>query len=298
MRTMKKLIPVSLTAFIVALLLFSCSKETSVENGSLIPATGTIQKDSQNNCLTPNIQGTYYTSQALGDSNYVQLQVNVTKAGSYTIKTDTQNGFSFADSGHFSATGVQTIKLKGKGTPINAITTDFTVTFDSTSCSFSINVKDGGNLNPNPSDTAWQFSDAQGSYHGSVDSAFFETLSSQGHSYKTFTVVGSTAATADSVFQLAVAFPDTTVALNTYTLAKGNAAFAFIRWNGSQVTPIYNAVIDSTGAVAPGTELTVNIETYNSATKIISGTFNGTAITPSKNLVQFNNGRFRAKITP
>jgi hypothetical protein len=290
---MKKLIPVSLTAFIVALLLFSCSKETSVENGSLIPATGTIQKDSQNNCLTPTIQGTYYTSLALGDSNYVQIQVNVTKAGSYTIKTDAQNGFSFADSGRFSATGVQTIKLKGKGTPINAITTDFTVTFDSTSCSFSINVKDGGNLNPNPSDTAWQFSDSSGAYNGPIKTAYLEPHTN----YTVLKVVGYSAAS-DSL-QLGVAFSGTAVQTGTYTLAKGNAGFAFLRRDAQAVT-IYSASIsDSTNTAPPGTSLTIQINAYDNATQIVSGTFSGTAITlPNNTLIQFNNGRFRAKITP
>ncbi len=299
---MKKLIPVGLTALITALLLFSCSKEYSVENGSMgIPAGGTIQKDSQNNCTAPVIQGTYYSSRALGDTNYVQIQVNITKVGSYKISTDNQNGFSFADSGYFGATGAQTVKLKGKGTPILPNLTDFTVTFDSSSCHFTIQVQDGGTIDPNKSDTAWQFSDPQGNYHGHIDSAFIMPITNAGITFYALILSGSTAGK-DSAIQISVSLPNQSQTIQPgipYSLKDGTAAFVFYKTPQAQPpTFIYTDTLLANNQPQPKADLTVQISSFDNTSRIVTGTFSGTGVTPTQTTVQFTNGRFKARVIP
>src|SRR5207244_1654724 len=112
--------------------------------------------------------GTFYNGVTPGsDTAFVEIQVNVDSIGSYRIYTDLQDGFMFADSGFFSTSGINTIRLKPIGTPILNITTNFTVRFDTTACNFTVNVHDstgtglggnpggGGTDSTNLSDTAW-----------------------------------------------------------------------------------------------------------------------------------------------
>ena len=56
---------------------------------------------------------------ALGASNTVVLNVNITTAGSYNITTTAVNGMTFTWSGTL-ALGNQTITLTGSGTPTTA----------------------------------------------------------------------------------------------------------------------------------------------------------------------------------
>ncbi|HLK26935.1 MAG TPA: hypothetical protein VKT28_00035, partial [Puia sp.] len=151
-----------------ATLFFSCSKELSYES-DVVPvattATGTL-KDTSGNCMTITPAGTYFNGVAiLGDTNYVQVTVNVKTTGSYNIQSDRQNGFQFAGTGVFNNTGVQTVSLKASGTPAQIQSTVFNVSFDSTACSFTVNVQDstGHSGNGGSTDTSsialgkWQF---------------------------------------------------------------------------------------------------------------------------------------------
>ncbi len=120
-------------------LVIACQKEFSLDSGTATgsSAAGTL-KDTLGNCQPITTNGNYITDSTLRDSNYVLIQVNITSAGNYKINTDIQNGYSFRDSGYFSATGLQTVKLKGIGKPKLPITSDFTVFFNNTNCFFRI----------------------------------------------------------------------------------------------------------------------------------------------------------------
>src|SRR6476620_8276294 len=168
------------------LLFFSCQKEYSFEKEATVGGAKGSLKDSLGNCLPYSVDGTFYNGVTPGaDTAFVDIQVNVDSACNYRIYTDLQNGFMFADSGFFNTTGIITVRLKPIGTPILNIPANFTVTFDTTACGFSINVQDstgtglGGGGNPggggtdstNLSDTAWKFSVAPGSiFNGPIDS--------------------------------------------------------------------------------------------------------------------------------
>ncbi len=109
----------------------TCNFSVSFANG-LPPAAFTYT-----NCSSATAQGTYTTGVALDGSNYIDLGVNVTSPGTYTIVTNSANGFSFSASGGFSAVGAQSVRLIANGTPAAATPTNFTPT---SGCQFTVTV--------------------------------------------------------------------------------------------------------------------------------------------------------------
>jgi hypothetical protein len=93
------------------------------------------------NCTTPQINGTYTEGVALNATNSLAVQVNVTKIGVYDIKATSLNGFLFSATGTFTNTGVQTITLKGSGTPVTAGATSLTVKGGQSACVINIDVR-------------------------------------------------------------------------------------------------------------------------------------------------------------
>ena len=124
--------------------LIACQKELSFEKGISNPSAGSLQSGTTGDCLGSIVGGIYKTDTVLNDSNYVDVKVDVTTAGSYTISTDTVNGFYFSASGSFTATGENTVRLQGNGNPQNVGTNIFTVIYDSTACTFSVTTLLGG----------------------------------------------------------------------------------------------------------------------------------------------------------
>jgi hypothetical protein len=91
-------------------------------------------------CSPVTVNGFYVESTATGTSNTAGVTVNVTTAGSYTISTNTVNGLSFSSSGNLSVGNNQVINLNASGTPTTAGNQTFTVTFGSSSCTFTVQV--------------------------------------------------------------------------------------------------------------------------------------------------------------
>ncbi len=391
MKALKHLIILLSAFFMVA----ACQKEVSLETGSNGGmAVGTL-KDSLANCQPISINGLYFTDSTLADSNYVIVQVNITAPGTYVIFTDAQNGFSFRDSGFFASTGVTSVKLKSKGRPVLAVTTDFTVTFGSSFCVFSIPVlpnqnNGGGGNNPaaftlagttnnctgavvqgsfaegtaldasnkvdiqvtvttpgtytitttttngmtffksgtftttgaqtitlqgsgtpttagatqipvsaggtacaftvnvgqpadiNLADSAWQFTQGNNTFHGTLDSIAFSKV----NGIDVLQLYGLTFATGDSLFVMGIGMTSNTIASGTYN-TNTFAAFDFSDFNA---TTIFSA--------NPQTP-TVNIAivlTYDPATKIAQGTFSGTAKISNNTSVPITGGKFKAKL--
>ncbi|MCI5054740.1 MAG: hypothetical protein MRY83_01460 [Flavobacteriales bacterium] len=94
-------------------------------------------------CSQIQVNGDYSIGDVLTASNTVELEINVSATGQYTIETDQQNGYSFSKSGSFTQTGIQTVELVGVGTPIAAGTNNFTVSSPKSgtgSCTFSVTI--------------------------------------------------------------------------------------------------------------------------------------------------------------
>lgn len=121
------------------LLLLACAKDYSYERRV---AKGFLVKES-GICKPVQLIGNYGPNTTFTKDHYVLVQIHFTKAGEYDIRSDLQNGFSFRDSAIIKDTGVFNIKLKAMGSPLAAITTSFTVAFDSSYCSFSLPVLNG-----------------------------------------------------------------------------------------------------------------------------------------------------------
>ncbi|HYC40606.1 MAG TPA: hypothetical protein VEB63_08965 [Chitinophagaceae bacterium] len=123
--------------------LTGCQKELSFETGGT-PSEGSLAADVNGDCLPKTVNGTYIASTALTATNTITVQVNVTTAGSYTIGTDTVNGIHFRATGTFTATGANTVTLRGAGTPFTDGTFNFVVSYDSTFCDVQVTVLPAG----------------------------------------------------------------------------------------------------------------------------------------------------------
>ena len=131
----------------ILVLFFSCQDKYLM--GIIPVATGSLKVDSTGNCLPKTISGTFTAGKAINDSNFILITVNVKSTGTYTIKTGSQNGFSFLASGTFSVIGLNQIKLPAKGTPITAGVNIFEVSFDTSVCKIAITVVPvGGPVTP------------------------------------------------------------------------------------------------------------------------------------------------------
>ncbi len=112
----------------------ACQKELSLELKDTV-STGSLQNDTSGKCLPKTVQGIYKVGTVLiADSNYIDVQVNVTGAGAYRVYSDTVNGFFFQAKGAFATAGLSTVRLSGNGTPKSAGINNFTITYDSTTC--------------------------------------------------------------------------------------------------------------------------------------------------------------------
>jgi hypothetical protein len=130
-----------LLVFLASGVLFSsCQKELTGETGI---ATGTLVKDAAGDC-TALLNGAYKKDTLLNANNYIDIQANITEIGTYTITTDTVNGYYFRAVGAVAVTGLNSIRLIGVGKPIAVGTDIFTVKFGSTSCEINVNVTGNG----------------------------------------------------------------------------------------------------------------------------------------------------------
>ena len=129
----------------IAVLFFSCQKETSLDTGN--PPNPTPQptavfalSGTPNACTGAMVNGAYIVSTILSATNTVTIQVNVTSIGSYTISTNTVNGYKFSGAGAFTTTGNQNVTLTGSGTPTAVGTDSFTPQAGASGCTFSVTV--------------------------------------------------------------------------------------------------------------------------------------------------------------
>lgn len=133
-----------LLLIVSSMIFIMCAKEYSYEGGATGSGSSTgsavyTMVGAGGNCLGSVVNGNYTTGNALDGSNTIVLQVDVSTAGTYSITTAAQDGFSFSGSGTFTTTGAQTVTLTGNGTPAAAGTFTFS-TPASSICSFTITV--------------------------------------------------------------------------------------------------------------------------------------------------------------
>lgn len=72
-------------------------------------------------CATSNQAfGNYVVNQPVSNENFINLTINVTTPGNYTIYGTTTNGYNFSASGEFISAGNYSIQLLAQGTPLVA----------------------------------------------------------------------------------------------------------------------------------------------------------------------------------
>ncbi|RZA01333.1 MAG: hypothetical protein EOP47_11050 [Sphingobacteriaceae bacterium] len=134
-----KLIKTLALILMSGMLFISCEKEYSEENGMGGGiAAGSLKAAGSGECLPSSVQGNYIAGTALAAANFINVTVDITAAGAYTIKSDTVNGYSFSATGIAVSSGEQTIKLTGSGTPTAAGLNTFTVKFGSSQCNIVV----------------------------------------------------------------------------------------------------------------------------------------------------------------
>ena len=276
---------------------FSCQKEISLETGSTQIAAGSLT-DSNGNCLPDTVIGTFYNGVTPGsDTAYVEIQVNVTQTGSYSIYSDLENGFEFADSGVFTTTGINTVRLKPIGTPIVNVSTLFNINFDTTFCSFTVNVQDStgtglggtdttGSGDPDSTASQWQFTQGAFTYAGAFDSAKKDNSTGLA-TYVTLN--GSTTATGDTTMSIKFIIPAADIQTGTYNLISNGIFFTVV--DANTLTVLYEA-----DGLTTGTDLVINITAYDAVTKLVQGNFSGTVQDKSGSLVPVTNGSFTATV--
>ena len=120
---------------LAAFIFFSGCKKLEDTNPSGLSA-GTL-KD------TTTVNGIFIVDSVLNNNHYVDVQVEVAVAGTFNIKTDTLNGYSFKKTGTLG-TGLNIIRLYASGKPIATGVNTFYITYGLRSCSFTITVYAGG----------------------------------------------------------------------------------------------------------------------------------------------------------
>ncbi len=155
-----------------AVLLWSCQKELNFDLSG--PSEGTLKTDSAQNCLPSTVYGEYKVDSTLGTDNYIDVQVDVFVTGTYTVQSDTVNGYSFKGTGTFGNVGLNTVRIYGTGEPIGAGVNSFIISYDSTFCVIDVNVV-AGNA---PPDAVYTLGGAGGTCTGVVlDGTYMEGLS-------------------------------------------------------------------------------------------------------------------------
>ncbi|WP_292009410.1 hypothetical protein [Chryseobacterium sp.] len=93
-------------------------------------------------CSDSEARGTYIQGKELANSNYLNILVNVTKVGNYTISGTTTNGYNFYGTGVFLNTGIQAVQIPGQGTPVDIQTDNIQLVANGTevNCTPSVTV--------------------------------------------------------------------------------------------------------------------------------------------------------------
>ncbi|MEP6595107.1 MAG: hypothetical protein ABJA71_04130 [Ginsengibacter sp.] len=275
----------------IIIIAFSCQKELNLDTHI---AKGTL-KDASGICFPQILHGTFYNGITPGaDSAYVEIKVNVITTGSYSIFTNSKNGFLFADSGVFKTSGINTIKLKPAGIPTAPVITDFAVRFDTSVCSLRINVNDSAALN-HPADTLpyynWKFTDVKRriTYKGVFENNYILLFGG----YNVLVLATKYAqAPGDSTFIMNIGLPTGIITPGIYSTDNIPTGIVFRTFSD----PCVNCAGGGLLPRSSGVTVDIIITDYNPVTKIVTGTFSGTTIDYFNEIAEIKGGEFSAVV--
>ena len=109
---MKHSINLLLVLFLTGII-FSCQKELHFED--VLSSDGTLKEDSAGlYCLPAAVYGIYKKDSLLNNTNYIEVDVNVTRVGDFSISSTPNDGMTFSANGNFNTTGINRVKLIGE----------------------------------------------------------------------------------------------------------------------------------------------------------------------------------------
>jgi hypothetical protein len=247
----------AIAAVLTAIVIFTaCQKQINFDTSGI--SSGTLKSDATGDCLPSSVNGVYKVDSVLTSSEYIDVNVSVDSLGTYTITSDTLNGFSFKGTGTFGKFGDNLVRLYGSGKPVAAGDSIFTVKYGTSSCKINVLT-----LGANTGSAIYTLGGA-----GSTCSGFALGVGSY--------VAGTPLVAANSV--------TTTVNVSqtgTYTLGTDTVNGIWFR-TSNNFTSLGNQSITLTGIGTPAAAGTFNYTLTNGSTScIFSITVTGTGGTPS-----------------
>ena len=139
-------------------------------------------------CTPSIVNGTYTVGSALSAANTVQIQITVTTAGTYSITTNTVAGFSFSGTGTVAVGPNQQILLTATGTPTASGPQLFTVTFGTSTCTFTVNCVPAPVTDyfPRTNSSNWSYEDDNVATDSLLRRVIAPTLTALGNTYNVF----------------------------------------------------------------------------------------------------------------
>ena len=252
----------------------------------------TIAQDSatfnlSGNCNASHVNGTYITGVPLDAGDTVNIRVNVTKPGAYSIETPAVKGISFIATGTFTTTGNYPVTLTGSGTPVTAGNTTIPVTIAGAACSFVVPVS-GDTMN---STMFWRYTADGIDQQGILDSGIVSTgvnMLYPSNTINTMQVYGA----ADGPLLAPLTFQLFVSRIN-HELTTGSYHPAI---NGSTDFIGFALHFDMTGnlsASADFPDFTIFVTAYNDTTRLVEGNFIGPVIDEFGQTHTITNGAFR-----
>ncbi len=218
----------------------------------------------------------YPSGIALNNTHTINLPVDVSKKGTYTITTDTVNNIYFSATGTFNSTGMQTIVLQGHGTPDTSGVFSLTIKYGISSRNFFAKVYDW-----------WEFEEKSDTYNGVIDTAYLGAINRR--NIRSLFIKGHSFITGDTSIDINVNF-DAAISLNgTYYANSDQTSFNFM--DIPSKSSIYTSVNNNTSSFK------VVITNNDIDKKNIDARFEGSATGINGNTT-ISNGRFRIKIRP
>lgn len=140
---MKRSFPTLFAIFAIAL--FACSKNSGGNGGGgeeepQSTAEFQFETTSEDICSGNVLHGTYYAGAPMTENEYIVVNINVTKPGTIFFATESVNGFDFAIADTVDETGVQEVRLQGKGMPLEPGNNVFEASTDNAEITFTIPV--------------------------------------------------------------------------------------------------------------------------------------------------------------
>jgi hypothetical protein len=162
---MKKPLPFCFQVILGAFLLAGCSKEVSYQADSHasgpVVLGGTLV-GSPGACSNTEVFGIYGQQISLDSTNKIAVDLEVPKAGTYLLSTDTVNGVYFSGLVTATGAGVLRVPLKGYGKAASAGQFTFTVKSNPSACSivvefFGLATGTGNDYFPMTANSRWTY---------------------------------------------------------------------------------------------------------------------------------------------